>query len=187
MKINRTYLINRLNDVRNQRFSFGNNEDIDLEDVNELETTELVLLRDELDALGLDVRLLKKFIDQRLRGRLEGKAFRFSERVFRGRNARKLVPYDSDKVIKWLGDDWNMAVRPAFRTSAIRKIAEDRGENPNVVIESLFESVETTNLDVNPVERSPKFIQKLLDKDNKIIDIHTDKERENGRQANATD
>ena len=85
------------------------------------------------------------------------------------------------KVIKWLGDDWNMAVRPAFRTSAIRKIAEDRGENPNVVIESLFESVETSNLDVNPVERSPKFIQKLLNEDEKIVDIHTDKkERENG-------
>jgi hypothetical protein len=181
MKINRTYLINKLNDVRNQRFSFGNNEDIDLEEVNDLETTELVLLRDEIDNMSLDLRLLKRFIDQRLRGRLENKAFRFTNRVFRGRNQRKLVPYDSEKVIKWLGDDWNMAVRPAFRTSAIRKIAEDRGENPNVVIESLFESVETSNLDVNPVERSPKFIQKLLNEDEKIVDIHTDKkERENG-------
>ena len=47
--------------------------------------------------------------------------------------------------------------------------------------ESLFESVETSNLDVNPVERSPKFIQKLLNEDEKIVDIHTDKkERENG-------
>ena len=181
MKINRTYLINKLNDVRNQRFSFGNNEDIDLEEVNDLETTELVLLRDEIDNMSLDLRLLKRFIDQRLRGRLENKAFRFTNRVFRGRNQRKLVPYDSEKVIKWLGDDWNMAVRPAFRTSAIRKIAENRGENPNVVIESLFESVETSNLDVNPVERSPKFIQKLLNEDEKIVDIHTDKkERENG-------
>lgn len=181
MKINRTYLINKLNDVRNQRFSFGNNEDIDLEEVNDLETTELVLLRDEIDNMSLDLRLLKRFIDQRLRGRLENKAFRFTNRVFRGRNQRKLVPYDSEKVIKWLGDDWSMAVRPAFRTSAIRKIAEDRGENPNVVIESLFESVETSNLDVNPVERSPKFIQKLLNEDEKIVDIHTDKkERDNG-------
>ena len=181
MKINRTYLVNKLNDVRNQRFSFGNNEDIDLEEVNDLETTDLVLLRDEIDNMSLDLRLLKKFIDQRLRGRLENKAFRFTNRVFRGRNQRKLVPYDSDKVIKWLGEDWSTAVRPAFRTSAIRKIAEERGENPNVVIESLFESVETSNLDVNPVERSPKFIQKLLNEDEKIVDIHTDKkERENG-------
>ena len=149
--------------------------------MNDLQTTELVLLRDEIDNMSLDLRLLKRFIDQRLRGRLENKAFRFTNRVFRGRNQRKLVPYDSEKVIKWLGDDWNMAVRPAFRTSAIRKIAEDRGENPNVVIESLFESVETSNLDVNPVERSPKFIQKLLNEDEKIVDIHTDKkERENG-------
>ena len=49
------------------------------------------------------------------------------------------------------------------------------------MIESLFESVETSNLDVNPVERSPKFIQNLLDEDEKIVDIYTDKkERDNG-------
>jgi hypothetical protein len=98
-----------------------------------------------------------------------------------------MVPYDSDKVIEWLGDDWQSAVRPAFRTSAIRRIAEDRGQNPNVVIESLFNTVEDTGLDVNPIDRSPKFIQNLLDTDEKIVDIYTDKERDNGRQANATD
>ncbi len=188
MKINREYLIDKLNQVRNQRFSFGNNEEIELEEVNELETKDLVLLRDEIDNLGLDIRLLKSFVDQRLRGRLDGKAFRFGDRVFRGRNQRKMVPYDQDKVIKWLGDDWEIAVRPSFRTSVIRKIAEERGENPNVVIESLFESVEGNNLDVNPFERSPKFIQNLLDKEDKIVEIYTDKkERDNGREANATD
>ena len=188
MKINREYLIDKLNQVRNQRFSFGNNEEIELEEVNELETKDLVLLRDEIDNLGLDIRLLKSFVDQRLRGRLDGKAFRFGDRVFRGRNQRKMVPYDQDKVIKWLGDDWEIAVRPSFRTSVIRKIAEERGENPNVVIESLFESVEGNNLDVNPFERSPKFIQNLLDKEDKIVEINTDKkERDNGREANATD
>ena len=100
-----------------------------------------------------------------------------------------MVPYDSDKVVEWLGDDWKSAVRPNFRTTAIRKIAEDRGQNPNVVIESLFDRVEGTGLDVNPLDRSPKFIQNLLDEDEKIVDIYTDKkeERDNGRQANATD
>ncbi len=188
MKINREYLVEKLNKVRLQRFDFGDNEEVELDEVNELETKELVLLRDEIETLSLDIRLLKSFIDQRLRGRLDGKAFRFGDRIFRGRNQRKMVPYDQDKIIKWLGDDWQMAVRPSFRTSVIRKIAEERGENPNIVIESLFESVEGKNLDVNPVERSPKFIQNLLDKEDKIVEIYTDKkERDNGREANATD
>ena len=57
------------------------------------------------------------------------------------------------------------------------------------MIESLFDRVEGTGLDVNPLDRSPKFIQNLLDEDEKIVDIYTDKkeERDNGRQANATD
>ena len=99
-----------------------------------------------------------------------------------------MVPYDNDKVLEWLGDDWKAAVRPAFRTSAIRKIAEERGQKPNVVIESLFNRVEGTGLDVNPLERSPKFIQKLLKDDEATVEIYTDKEeRDNGRQADATD
>lgn len=187
MKINRDYLVSKLQEVKDQRMSYGNNEEVELEDVNELETKNLVLLRDEVDNLSTDLRTMKRFIDQRLKGRLENKAFRFGERIFRGRNRTKMVPYDSDKVIEWLGDDWQSAVRPAFRTSAIRRIAEDRGQNPNVVIESLFNTVEDTGLDVNPIERSPKFIQNLLDTDEKIVDIYTDKERDNGRQANATD
>ena len=187
MKINRDFLISKLQEVKDQRMSYGNNEEVELEDVNELETKNLVLLRDEVDNLSTDLRTMKRFIDQRLKGRLENKAFRFGQRIFRGRNRTKMVPYDSNKVIEWLGDDWQSAVRPAFRTSAIRRIAEDRGQNPNVVIESLFNTVEDTGLDVNPIERSPKFIQNLLDEDEKIVDIYTDKERDKGRQANATD
>ena len=57
------------------------------------------------------------------------------------------------------------------------------------MIESLFNTVEDTGLDVNPIDRSPKFIQNLLNEDEKIVEIYTDKkeERDNGRQANATD
>ena len=56
------------------------------------------------------------------------------------------------------------------------------------MIESLFNIVEDTGLDVNPFDRSPKFIQNLLDSDEKVVEIYTDKkERDNGRQADATD
>jgi len=97
---------------------------------------------------------------------------RFGDRVFRGRNASKLVPYDDDKIIDFLGNDWKKAVRPAFRVTAIKAIAEERGLDSKVIVESLFDRVETENLEVNPLNRSPKFIQeKLSDSDNTIVDI----------------
>ena len=86
--------------------------------------------------------------------------------------AKKFVPYDSDKIIDFLGDDWKKAVRPAFRVTAIKAIAEERGLDSKVIVESLFDRVETENLEVNPLDRSPKFIQeKLSDSDNIIVDI----------------
>ena len=63
MKINRVYLINKLNEVRDQRFSFGENEDIDIEEVNNLDTRDIILLRDEIDNLSADIRLLKRYLD----------------------------------------------------------------------------------------------------------------------------
>ena len=68
MKINRVYLINKLNEVRDQRFSFGENEDIDIEEVNNLDTRDIILLRDEIDNLSADIRLLKRYLDDRIRG-----------------------------------------------------------------------------------------------------------------------
>ena len=72
MKINREYLVNKLNEVKDQRFNFGENEDIDIEEVNNLDTRDIILLRDEVDN-NADIRLLKRYLDDRIRGRLEGK------------------------------------------------------------------------------------------------------------------
>ena len=58
MKINRDYLVSKLQEVKDQRMSYGNNEEVELEDVNELETKNLVLLRDEVDNLSTDLRTM---------------------------------------------------------------------------------------------------------------------------------
>lgn len=169
--INRDKLIEILAIAKDQRILYGD-EELDLEDYAGLSAEELVLLRDEIDLLVRDARNLKSWIDDRIRGLLTNKVMRFGNRVFRGRNSSKLVPFDQDKVIDYLGEDWKAAVRPAFRTSAIKAIAEKRGQNPKVILDSLFERVETENLEVNPLNKSPKFIQeKLSDSDNKIVDI----------------
>ena len=38
-------------------------------------------------------------------------------------------------------------------------------------MDSLFDRVETEQLDVTPVNRAPKFLQNLLDEDEKIVEI----------------
>ena len=170
-EINRDKLIEILEIAKRQRILYGD-EALDLDEYEGLTAEDLVRLRDEIDMLNRDARALKSWIDDRIRGLLTNKVMRFGDRVFRGRNSSKLVPFSDDKVIEFLGDDWKAAIRPQFRTTAIKAIAEERGLNPKVILESLFERVETENLDVNPLNKSPKFIQeKLSDSDNKIIDI----------------
>tara|TARA_R100000231_G_C5310289_1_gene160224 strand:- start:364 stop:882 length:519 start_codon:yes stop_codon:yes gene_type:complete len=160
-----------IDEVIDQRITFGENEELDIPEISEMSAEELAYLRDAIDSMRSDLSLLKSYVDQRIRGRLTGKAFRFGERIYRGKNASKLVPYDNDKILEFLGDDWKAAVRPAFRTTAIKAIAEKRGLNPKVIMESLFERVETEQLDVTPVSKAPKFLTDKLKNDSDIVEI----------------
>ena len=169
--ISKEQFYNWIEEVVNQRISYGGEEDLDIQEINDLSTEELAYLRDQIDSMKSDLGQLKSFVDSRIRGRLTGKAFRFGDRVFRGKNSSKLVPFDNDRILEFLGDDWKIAVRPAFRTSAIRAIAKERGLNDKVIMDSLFDRVETEQLDVTPVNRAPKFLQNLLDEDEKIVEI----------------
>ena len=73
-----------IEDAKSQRQSFGDNEELDLENVNDMNTEQLVFLRDQLDFISTDIRNTKRFIDNRLRGLLKNKAFRMAGRIFRG-------------------------------------------------------------------------------------------------------
>ena len=169
--ISKEQFYNWIDEVVSQRLSYGNEEDLDIPEVNELSTEELAYLRDQIDSMRSDLGRFKSFVDSRIRGRLTGKAFRFGDRVFRGKNSSKLVPFSNDKILEFLGDDWKIAVRPAFRTSAIRAIAKERGLNEKVIMDSLFDRVETEQLDVTPVNKAPKFLQNLLDEEDKIVEL----------------
>lgn len=173
-EISREEALRIIDVAKSQRQTFGDNEELDLEDVNEMNTEQLVFLRDQLDMISKDVRATKSFIDGRLRGLLKNKAFRMADRIFRGRNVNKWVPFDKEKVIDYLGDDLRYAVNPQFRTSAIKAIAKQRKQNPSVIMESLFELQETTNLEVLPVDKAPKFIAESLDTDGKEMTIGGD-------------
>lgn len=169
--IKREQLYRWIDEVIDQRITFGNNEDLDIPEVSELDSEQLAYLRDSIDSMRSDLSLLKSFVDQRIRGRLTGKAFRFSDKIYRGRNSSKLVPYSKDKILDFLGDDWRAAVRPEFRTGAIKAIAKARGLDEKVIMESLFERVETETLDVVPYIKAPKFLQEKLKKDSDIVEL----------------
>lgn len=173
-EVSREEALKIIEDAKSQRQSFGDNEELDLENVNDMNTEQLVFLRDQLDFISTDIRNTKRFIDNRLRGLLKNKAFRMAGRIFRGRNMNKWVPYDKNKVMEYLGDDIAIAVNPTFRTSAIKAIAKERNQNPSVIMESLFELKETTNLEVLPVDKAPKFIKDSLDTDGKEMTIGGD-------------
>ncbi len=173
-EVTRVEALEIIEEAKNQRMSYGDNEDLDLENVNNMSTEQLVFLRDQLDMISSDLRNTKRFIDNRLRGLLKNKAFRMAGRIFRGRNTNKWVAYDKQKVMDWLGDDIKIAVNPTFRTSAIKAIAKERNQNPSVIMESLFELQETTTLEVLPVDKAPKFIKDTLDKDGKDMKIGGD-------------
>ena len=66
-------------------------------------------------------------------------------------------------MLDYLGDDWKTAVRPAFRTTAIKAIAKERGDNPYVIFDSLFETVVTGDVSIVPENKAPKKYQILDD------------------------
>lgn len=160
-----------VDEVINQRINFGDNEELDIPEIDNMDAEQLAYLRETIDSMRSDLSLLKSLVDSRIRGRLTGKAFRWGDKVYRGRNGSKLVPYSKDKILDFLGDDWRIAIRPEFRTTAIKAIAKERGLDEKVIMESLFERVETEQLDVVPVNKAPKFLKELLDEDSKIVEL----------------
>jgi len=169
--INREEFYKLIDEVKNQRINFGDNEDLDIPEIADMDADQLAYLREAIDTMKSDLSLMKSYVDDRIRGRLTGKAFRWGDKVYRGRNGSKLVPYSKDKILDFLGDDWRIAIRPEFRTTAIKAIAKERGLDEKVIMESLFERVETEQLDVVPVNKAPKFLKELLDEDSKIVEL----------------
>ena len=94
---------------------------------------------------------------------MQGKAKKLDNQIIIGKGTQTYKPYSVDKVLEYLGDDWKVAVRPSFRTTAIRKIAEERGDNPYVIFDSLFETVITGDVSIVPETKAPKKYLNLND------------------------
>lgn len=107
------------------------------------------------------VQSLETKIKNELSYKMQGKAKKVGNEVIIGKGTNTYKPYNVDKVLEYLGDDWKVAVRPEFRTTAIKKIAEERGDNPFVIFDSLFETIVTGDVSIVPEMKAPKKYQGL--------------------------
>ena len=124
---------------------------------------ELIELLYKVKSVKRAVTTLETRLKNTLSSNMQGKATKIGNDVVIGKGTNTYKPYSVDKVLEYLGDDWKTAVRPSFRTTAIKKIAEDRGDNPYVIFDSLFETIITGDVSIVPQSKAPKKYQSLQD------------------------
>lgn len=120
-------------------------------------------LMDRVDQISKAVRQLKADMKLKLAEQLSDQAVRVGNRIIVGKTSKTWKPYDKYKVMDYVGDDWKQVVNPTFRTTGIKALAEQRGQDPNVIFESLFEQVENDTVTILPEMKAPKYLQELDD------------------------
>jgi hypothetical protein len=91
------------------------------------------------------------------------KAVKVGDKVIVGKPQKTWKPYDKQKVMDYVGDDWKLVVNPTFRTTGIKALAKERGQDPNTIFESLFYAEESGNVTILPNSKAPKYLQELSD------------------------
>jgi hypothetical protein len=137
------------------------NEDIvDLDFPQDIE--EFMLLMSKIEDVILSARKIKEQMTIQLGDRYSGQAIKNAGKVIVGRPSTSYKPYDKDRVLDYLGEDWRSVVRPEFRVTGVKAVAEKRGDDPNLIMESLFEKVITNNnVTILPESKAPKYLQEL--------------------------
>lgn len=120
-------------------------------------------LMDKVDQVSKAVREIKADMKLKLADSFGDQAVRVGNRIIVGKKSKTWKPYDKHRVMDYVGDDWKLVVNPTFRTTGIKALAKQRGENPQVIFESLFEQVENDTVTILPEMKAPKYLQKLDD------------------------
>ena len=169
MKSNRDRALELEQLVEEQIQTFGTEEDIVLEDMKNYTNQDLYELIKGVDSVTSNMRKLKKALGNALSGNLHNAAKRIGDDIIIGKPKFTWKPYDKKKVIDYLGDDWELVVNPSFRVTGIKAVARKRGQDPWVILESLFEQVETPGVNILPAYKAPKYMQEL--EDGEVIDL----------------
>ena len=139
---------------------YGEADIMDLEFPEDIQ--EFMLLLSRVEDIISAGRKIKEQMTIELGDRYSGQAIKNAGKVIIGRPTMSYKPYDKEKVLDYLGDDWRSVVRPEFRITGVKAIAEKRGDDPNVIIESLFERVITNNaVTILPESKAPKYLQEI--------------------------
>lgn len=139
---------------------YGEADIMDLEFPEDIQ--EFMLLLSRVEDIISAGRKIKEQMTIELGDRYSGQAIKNAGKVIIGRPTMSYKPYDKEKVLDYLGDDWRNVVRPEFRITGVKAIAEKRGDDPNVIVESLFEKVITNNaVTILPESKAPKYLQEI--------------------------
>ena len=139
---------------------YGEADIMDLEFPEDIQ--EFMLLLSRVEDIISAGRKIKEQMTIELGDRYSGQAIKNAGKVIIGRPTMSYKPYDKEKVLDYLGDDWRSVVRPEFRITGVKAIAEKRGDDPNVIVESLFEKVITNNaVTILPESKAPKYLQEI--------------------------
>lgn len=163
MKSNREKALDFEAEVERQVQKFGPEEDIIIENISDYTNEQLYELIKGIDSISSNLRKAKKALGNALSGNLYNSAKRIGDDIIIGKPKFTWKPYDKKKVIDYLGDDWELVVNPSFRVTGIKAVAQRRGQDPYVILESLFEQVETPGINILPAFKAPKYMQELED------------------------
>jgi len=169
MKSNREKALDFEKEVERQVQYFGPEEDIVIENISDYTNEQLYELIKGIDSISSNLRKAKKVLGNALSGNLYNSAKRIGDDIIIGKPKFTWKPYDKKKVIDYLGDDWELVVNPSFRVTGIKAVAQRRGQDPWVILESLFEQVETPGVNILPAFKAPKYMQEL--EDGEIINL----------------
>ena len=125
--------------IDDQKYYSDNDEDFVISDLEGMSNREIYDLMKGIERLTSNLRDIKKILSDRLQGNVYKSAQRFNDDIVIGRPKYKWKPYDKNKVLEYLGEDWKHVVRPEFRITGIQAIARQRGQDPWVIMESLFD------------------------------------------------
>lgn len=133
-------------------------EEYPLSDINKF-----MELMNRVDQVKRAVSKIQQDMKDVLANEFKDKAVRVGDKIIVGKPNKTWKPYDKQKVMDYVGDDWQLVVNPTFRTTGIKALAKERGQDPNVIFESLFFAEETGNVTILPESRAPKYLQQLSD------------------------
>jgi len=133
-------------------------EEYPLSDINKF-----MELMNRVDQVKRAVSKIQQDMKDVLANEFKDKAVRVGDKIIVGKPNKTWKPYNKQKVMDYVGDDWKLVVNPTFRTTGIKALAKERGQDPNVIFESLFFAEETGNVTILPESRAPKYLQQLSD------------------------